>query len=262
VYLLLLLLLFWISLSLGKILRTSLETLPRWGVKLVTGIARGYLTLVDTSLAGSFSYQSHPAKAGKSVGVAANRQRPPCRYGRRRHLCVRLFRPHWLVVAARGVSCRSARRSRDTPSDPLRGLRLAWGVRRREATLRRCYRGVARRRGDAPPGSTNLRCTRVGEVSWTPVEWWGSGDEKGKPRALHVDRSERFSSESNLTASTCWRYIEYDNCTVTVTRVRFLSFFVSVWFVVSTDTGLLRSKGAPTICSPILFLSFSLSLST
>jgi len=115
VYLLLLLLLFWISLSLGKILRTSLETLSRWGVKLVMGIARGYLTLVDTSLAGSFSHQSHPAKAGKSVGVAANRQRPPCRYGRRRHLCVRLFRPHWLVVAARGVSCRSARRSRDTP---------------------------------------------------------------------------------------------------------------------------------------------------
>lgn len=85
----------------------------------MVGVARGHPAPVDTSLAGSLA-------PGKSVGVARtdnDHRVASAAAAVAVTFCVRLFRPHWLVAAARGVSCRSARRSRDTPSSgtPWRG---------------------------------------------------------------------------------------------------------------------------------------------
>lgn len=111
------------------------------------GVARGHPAPVDTSLAGSLA-------PGKSVGVARtdnDHRVASAAAAVAVTFCVRLFRPHWLVAAARGVSCRSARRSRDTPSDTEEGASTMLSRRREEGE-------------DAPRGSANLRCT-VGEVS-------------------------------------------------------------------------------------------------
>lgn len=151
------------------------------------------------------------ARTRQKCRRSANRQRPPCRYvgrRRRRHLCVRLFRPHWLVAAARGVSCRSARRSRDTPSGA------------EEGASPRCCRGGAQGRGRCSPGERESAVYGRGS-QLNAAEWWGFERREGQPRSTSTAARDSVASRASSRRLVPITYVR----TVVRNATRFLFFF-------------------------------------